>query len=261
MNIPTRKGKSIWRLIPILMGIAALTVFVSTLKTPPMHVSAHSGNIFSTACGVAAIDGNVNPAEWSSASTQTFQMVSPGGAPPFTATLYVMNSGNDLYLGIAINDDEFSTYGEFLPAGDGFRIDFDNDHSGALFALHDDVLGIFAGAPQFEDSYIVGNPVSSSSAPDVNGGGTSDGAGAASRVGDLNHFELKHPLCSGDSLDYCLHPSDTIGFRLEYLDAQGDGSFGSSQFFPGQEDTSEADIVISPCSLPDFLVYLPLLMK
>ena len=261
MNIPTRKGKSIWRWIPMLLGIAAITVIVSILKTPSSHVSAHSGNIFGPACGMATINGNVDPAEWSSASTQTFQMVSPGGAAPFTTTLYVMNGGNYLYLGITINDDEFSTHGTYLPKGDGFRIDFDNNHSGALFTLHDDVLGIFAGAPQFEDSYIVGNPVSSSSAPDVNGGGTSDGAGVASRVGDLNHFELKHPLCSGDLLDYCLHPGDTIGFRLEYLDAQGDESFGGSQFFPGQGDTSEADIVIGQCSVADFFVHLPIMMK
>jgi hypothetical protein len=260
MNIPTRKGKSIWRWIPMLLGIAAITVIVSILKTPPSHVSAHSGNIFGPACGEATIDGIVTPAEWSSASTQTFQMVSPGGAAPFTATLYVMNGGNYLYLGITINDDEFSTIGTWLPNGDGFRIDFDNDHGGTLFARYDDVLGMSAGAPQFEDGYIY-DEVNHSSQADVKGGGTSNGTGAASRVGDLNHFELKHPLCSGDFLDYCLHPGDTIGFRLEYLDAQGDGSFGGSQLFPGQGNTSEADIVIGQCSVADFFVHLPLLMK
>jgi hypothetical protein len=260
MNIPTRKGKSIWRWIPLLLGIAALTIIVSTLKTPPSHVSAHSGNIFGPACGKATIDGNVDPAEWSSASTQTFQMNSPNIATPLTASLYVMNSADTLYLGITINDDEFSTYAEFLPAGDGFRIDFDNDHSGSLFALYDDVLGVSAGAPQFGDGYIY-DEVNHSSQADVLGGGTSDGTGAASRVGDLNHFEFKHPLCSGDSLDFCLHPGDTIGFRLEYLDARSDGSFGGTLLFPGFENTSEADIVIGQCSMADFFIHLPLLMK
>jgi hypothetical protein len=260
MNIPTRKGKTIWHWIPMLLGIAALTVIVSTLETPPRHVSAHSGDIFGPACGEATIDGHVDPAEWSSASSQTFQMNSPNIATPLTATLNVMNSADTLYLGITINDDEFSTYAEFLPAGDGFRIDFDNDHGGSLFTLNDDVLTLSAGLPQFSDNYIY-VVVTQSTENDALGGGTSDGAGAANRVGDLNHFELEHPLCSGDSLDYCLHPGDTIGFRLEYLDAQGDGSFGGTLLFPGFEDTSEADIVIGQCSVADFFVHLPLLLK
>ena len=95
----------------------------------------------------------------------------------------------------------------------------------------------------------------------MNGGGVSNGSGAAGRIGNLNHFELRHPLCSGDTLDFCLHPGDVIGFRLEYLDAQGDGSFGSSQLFPGGGATSEADIVIGACSSPDFFIYLPFLRK
>jgi hypothetical protein len=260
MNIATWKGKPIWLLISILLAIAAFTVLILNLKYSPIYVSAHSGDTFGPACGAAILDGNVNSVEWSSASTQTFQMYSPGSADPFTATLYVMNSGYYLYLGIAINDDEFSTIGTWLPQGDGFRIDFDNDHSGSLFALGDDVLDIFAGSPQFEDDYIY-NPATQSATSDVDGGGTSDGVGAASRVGKLNHFELRHPLCSGDSLDFCLHPTDTVGFRLEYLDAEADGSFGGSQLFPGSGNTSEADIVIGQCSIPDLFVYLPLIKK
>jgi hypothetical protein len=187
-------------------------------------------------------------------------MYSPGAAGPFTATLYVMNSGYDLYLGITINDDEFSTVGTWLPQGDGFRIDFDNDHSGSLFALGDDVLDIAAGSPQFGDAYIY-NEATKSARSDVEGGGTADGAGSASRVGGLNHFELRHPLCSGDSLDFCLHPGDTVGFRLEYLDAQADGSFGGSQLYPGAGNTAEADIVIGQCSVATWFVYLPLTRK
>ena len=260
MNIATRKGKPIWFLTSILLAIAAVTVLILNLKYSPIYVSAHSGDIFGPACGAAFLDGNVNSVEWSSASTLTFQMISPSAADPFTATLYVMNSGYYLYLGMVINDDEFSTVGTWLSQGDGFRMDFDNDHSGSPFALGDDVLSIYAGFPQFGDRYISNLPKSATS--DVNGGGTSDGVGAASRVSDLNHFELRHPLCSGDSLDFCLHTADTVGFRLEYLDAEADGSFGGSQYFPGSSSTSEADIVIGQCSLPDLpFYYLPLIKK
>jgi hypothetical protein len=260
MNVATWKGKPIWLLITMLLAITAFTVLILNLKCSPIYVSAHSGGTFGPACGAAILDGNISSVEWSSASTQTFQMYSPSTADPFTASLYVMNSGYYLYLGITINDDEFSTLGEYLPHGDSFRIDFDNDHSGSLFALEDDVLSISAGSPQFRDRYIY-NPPASSTRSDVDGGGTLDGVGAASRVGDLNHFELRHPLCSGDSLDFCLHPADTVGFRLEYLDAEADGSFGGSQFFPGLGNTSEADIAIGQCSILDLFVYLPLIKK
>ena len=92
----------------------------------------------------------------------------------------------------------------------------------------------------------------------MDGGGSSDGAVAASRVGDLNHFEIKHPLCSGDEKDFCLLPGGVVGFRLEYLDAEGDGSFGGSFRYPGSSDTDQADIVISVCNIPDLYIYLPL---
>jgi len=260
MGVTTRKSGPMWLFISVPPAILAYMALISILRYSPIAVSAHSGDIFGPACGTASLDGSVNAVEWSSASTQTFQMHSPGGADPFTATLYVMNSGYYLYLGISINDDEFSTVGTWLPQGDSFRIDFDNDYSGSLFALGDDVLDIFAGSPQFEDDYIY-NPATKSATSDVDGGGTSDGVGAASRVGDLNHFELRHPLCSGDTLDFCLHPHDVVGFRLEYLDAEADGSFGGSQLYPGSGNTSEADIVIGTCSIPDLFIYLPLIQK
>lgn len=260
MRITTSKSKSIGLLIIMLLTAAAFTVLVLSLIRTPLPVSARSADIFGPACGAAILDGKVNPAEWSSAAKQTFVMNSPGGAPPFTATLYVMNSGSTLYMGITIDDDEFSTYAEFLPQGDGLRIDFDNDHSGSLFALKDDVLIVSAGAPQFGDDYI-NIDQAQSAMPDASGGGTLDGSGAATRVGSLNHFEWRHPLCSGDSLDFCIHPNSTVGFRLEYLDAQADGSFGSNQFFPALGNTSEADIVIGQCSVPDLFIYLPLITK
>ena len=260
MNVATGQGKAGWLLIGMLLTIAACTVVMLNAQYLPMDVSANSGETFGPACGAAILDGNINPGEWSSASRQTFQMTNSGSADPFTATLYVMNSGYYLYLGITINDDEFTTQGQYLPEGDEFRIDFDNDHSGSLFALGDDNVCISAGSPQFQDQHIYSLP--KSCRLDVEGGGTSDGTGAASRVGDQNHFELRHPLCSGDSLDFCLSPTHTVGFRLEYLDAEADGGFGSSQFFPGSGNASEASIVIAgECSNLDSFVYLPLVKK
>lgn len=258
MQLIMRQSTSLW--IGTLLALTAGAFFVSGQPGSPEPVSAHSGDIFGPACGAATIDGQLDRGEWDQAATQTFQMLVSSGAPPFTATLHVMNSRNYLYLGLTLNDDEFSLTGQYLAYGDTLRIDFDNDHSGALFALSDDMLDLHAGLPQFTDSYIVGEPTDSSSAADVAGGGTADGAGVASRVLQRNHFELKHPLCSGEPLDYCLQPGDTLGFRLEYLDAEADGSFGSAQFFPGSASVSEADIVIGQCAA-EATLYLPLIMK
>jgi hypothetical protein len=172
-----------------------------------------------------------------------------------------MNSANNLYLGITIDDDEFSTVGQFLSKGDGFRIDFDNDHSGTLFALGDEVIGSNAGQPQFNDRFIDGSPVPSSTGEDVDNGGTIDGSSVAGRINNKNHFEIEHPLCSGDSLDFCLNSSDVVGFRLEYLDAEANGDFGGSYRFPGELNTSEADIVIGDCDIPDMYTYIPAILK
>ncbi len=252
MDRPLGRSTSVRLLIAVALAVAALAILVSNRQPSPTFASARSTAVFGPACGAPTIDGVVDPVEWSGASTQTFQMVG-GSGTPFTATLYVMNGGYYLYMGITINDDEFTPLGQYLPTGDTFRIDFDNDHSGSLFAMGDDVLIVSAGLSQFEDEYLYNLPHAAQ--PDVLGGGTPDGAGAASRVGGLNHFELRHPLCSGDSLDFCLHPTDIVGFRLEYLDAEADGSFGGSQFFPGVSAT--ADIVVGQCSVADFFVYLP----
>jgi hypothetical protein len=172
-----------------------------------------------------------------------------------------MNDMQFLYLGLTVNDDEFTPMGEFLPHGDGFLFNFDNDHNGVLFELEDDVLSVNAGLPQFLDNYIVGMPAPTSNQPDPDGGGTQDGTGAASRISNLNHFELKHPICSSDSLDFCLQPGDVVGFQVTYFDAEGDGSFGGIHFFPGSSDTDTADIVIGDCTIPDLIVFLPVVLR
>ncbi|MEA3439481.1 MAG: hypothetical protein U9R58_04290 [Chloroflexota bacterium] len=241
----------------VVLPVIVPVILVSLILITPQQAFAVTRDTYVPACGLPVIDGEVQPLEWNAAYTQTVQLHSGSVSEPFTATVRVMNAAANLYLGITIDDDEFTTKGEFLDEGDGFRIDFDNDHGISLFALNDDVLNASAGLPQFRDSYIKGMPAPSSSADDVDGGGSNDGQAAASRVGNLNHFEIKHPLCSGDEKDFCLLPGDLVGFRLEYLDAEGDGSFGGSFLYPGSSDTDQADIIISVC----IYNYLPLTLN
>ena len=247
-------------LIPSLILSAVAELFL-TNYTQPKSAAAHSSDVFGPACGKPLIDGEVLPGEWNTASQQTFIMVNGTETEQLTTTLHVMNSANNLYLGITIDDDEFSTVGQFLSKGDGFRIDFDNDHGGTLFTVGDEVLGTTAGVPQFQDSFIDGDPVPTSAEEDIDNGGTIDGSSVASRVGINNHFELAHPICSGDSLDFCLKKGDVVGFRLEYLDAEANGDFGGTSFFPGTLNTSEADIIIGDCSVADIDTYIPIIMK
>ncbi len=260
MNYPPRILRSILFLLLPSLILLVFVEFAIHISSQPKSVAAHTGEVFGPACGKPTIDGEVNSGEWSTASQKTFFM--QGANPtPLTATLYVMNSANNLYLGITIDDDEFSTVGQFLSKGDGFRIDFDNDHSGTLFALGDEVIGSNAGQPQFNDRFIDGSPVPSSTGKDIDQGGTIDGASVAGRINNKNHFEIEHPLCSGDSLDFCLNSSDVVGFRLEYLDAEANGDFGGSYRFPGELNTSEADIVIGDCDIPDMYTYIPAILK
>lgn len=258
MDIPTRKGTFTWSTIAIILIIAGLTISIVLLIASPIQVAALAAEPIVAGCGTATMDGVIDPVEWSGATRITSQMINLAG-DPFTIDLYVMNSGVDLYMAIAIDDDEFTPVGQYLPYGDGLRIDFDNDFSGTLFALYDDVLGIYAGGPQFEDQYIYNDETHSCDVDEL-GGGLQNGAGAAGRVGDFNHFELKHPLCSGDTLDFCIKAESSIGFRLEYFDAEGNGDFGGSQYYPGSTDTSEAEIVISECTTYIY-TFLPLLSK
>jgi hypothetical protein len=246
----------------VFLVIAALAVFIVVPSAAPMRVSASSVDVFGPACGSATIDGKIYGAEWSGASAKTFTMVRGAGGDGFTVTMRVMNSKRNLYLGMAINDDEFSTYGEFLPLGDGFVFIFDDDLSGSVIELNNNVLSLAAGFPQFGDGYIYDTQVGSSQA-DVLGGGWAAGSGAASRTNNLNQFELIFPLCSGDSLDFCLHPGDTTGFRMEYLDAQANGDFGGTMFYPNTGGTSEAQIKIGTCSASEESIstFLPLIHR
>ena len=211
---------------------------------------------------MAVIDGHIDPAEWSGAPAIPATFVSTGSAAPLAATIRVMNGARYLYLGMSIADDELSLVGQYLVGGDQFRIDFDNDHGGALFAVGDDVVSVKAAPPRFEDSHVDGDPSPTSAGDDVEAGGTDDGSGAASRQGGMNHYEVRHPLCSGDALDFCLKPGDVVGVRFEYLDAEGDGSYGGSRFFPGNLDTSIADIRVGVCpSIADLDLFLPRLLR
>jgi hypothetical protein len=242
-------------LLVTTLALMALTTLSLLVKKSPITVSANTGVILPTGCGVANVNGVVNPAEWIGAAIQDITLTSTSSGAHLTATLSIMNSATDLYMGITISDADFITQAEYLPMGDSFRIDFDNDHNGTRYTAGDDVLIVGAGEPHFGDAFIYTTTYSTAKYDTVNAG-TLDGTGAASRVTDLNHFELVHPLCSGDIYDFCLHAGITVGFQLEYMNARAGQMFVSYRY-PGPPWEDMSDIVIGPCQI----IYLPLIRK
>jgi len=81
-------------------------------------------------------------------------------------------------------------------------------------------------------------------------------------MGRVNATALNpsYALCSEDTLDFCIKAESSIGFRLEYFDAEENGEFGGSQFYTGSTDTSEVELVISECATYLY-TFMPLLSK
>ncbi len=242
-----------------ITGLSLALAFILMGKIQANVFASPNTVVFGPACGQALIDGDIQSLEWSSAYSQTFRMFS--STEPFTATLYVMNGASNLYMGLIINDDEFTTQGKYMQDGDTLRIDFDNDNNGSLFTADDDVLSVFAAPPQYQDGHIL-ETSKSTSKDDTEYGGKMNGKGAASRIGDWNHLELIHPLCSGDIKDFCLSPGNIVGFRLEYLDTEGMELNPISHLYPGTTQTDVAEIIIGDChTILDNYVFIPLMLK
>lgn len=197
----------------------------------------------------------VDPVEWIGAATQVITLINPSSEAYVTATLSIKNSATDLYMGITISDLNFITQSGYLPMGDLFRFDFDNDHNGTRYSVNDDVLSVGANEPHFDDRFIDTNG-NASATKDTYSGGTLDGVGAASRVTYLNHFELAHPLCSSDTHDFCLHAGDVVGFQMEYMDARDYQNYVAYRY-PGPPWEAMSDIVIGSCQI----IHLPVILK
>lgn len=232
-----------------------LLVLLPLNSPSPIAVLASDTAPIELVCGVTTVDGVIQPGEWPLDAAQLVSLLGSQGER--SATIYMMNSHDTLYLGIEVDDDELSETGLFLPNGDYVRIDFDNDGGGLPFTLGEEVLSASAAAPHFFDQHLAILPGSTTA--DIDAGGTSDGSAAVSRVDQRNHFELQHPLCSGDALDVCLQAGDIFSLRLEYLDAQTDEIYGGSYFYP--EYSSTVFLQVSECTATERIVYLPLSLK
>ncbi|HMK84062.1 MAG TPA: hypothetical protein VK503_10120 [Candidatus Bathyarchaeia archaeon] len=219
-----------------------LLILVSVLLIPYPHnplqlASAGSGPTLS-AWGTAIVDGVISPGKYGSCITNSLPNV--GYAFRFCETNDVVN----LYLALEVADTTNNAH-------DSFYIYFDNNHSGVIApcisGTTDEALVMNGAVPgMFVDS----NYCHSGTTSTVEDDAVQNGVGIRKTGGLGSVYEISHPLCSGDSRDFCLHFGDTVGWCFAYFDetANNGGSFPNNclgpMYFSG-DATSFGNIVIA----------------
>ncbi len=219
---------------------------VATSGTLTPAASATFDVIFTlSGFGAATIDGAFGAGEWDNAGRIDFLAnLPPDDGGGTTATmLLVMNDATNLYLALKITRSSFggatNPVFEFDNNGDGVRDEGDDSFGMAV--------GTFLPV-EFRDVFRTTQPPCPSGSVcgflDVDVGGTTDGAAAASNDGSFTYIEISHPLDSSDDAhDFSLASGDIAGFtlslRLFSLDTNC--SFGSDCFADTDFPTSPSN--------------------
>ena len=215
---------------PLILSILLLA---SILLVP--GIKAHDGTEFEAYTSTApTMDGVINDDEWADASTTTFSL------PEGEVTIYVMNDRRSLFIAAKVAD---NTLDEVVNVAlDIFTIDFDGRHDGQEFTVGEDTISIGA-RNRIGDGFVgPGLDILDDSQIDVDG--------MVGRIGNFNHFEISHPIDSGDANDIAASYGQTIGARFIFFDQSGSDNAVIS-VFPlnvGADDSSQsqwADITIA----------------
>ena len=215
---------------PLILSVLLLA---SILLIP--GIRAHGGTEFEAYTPNApTMDGVINDLEWEDAATTTFSH------PEGEVTIYVMNDRRSLYIAAKVAD---NTLDEVVNVAlDIFTIDFDGRHDGQEFNVGEDTISIGA-RNRIGDGFV---------GPDLNiiDDSQIDVDGMVGRQGNFNHFEISHPIDSGDANDIAASYGQTIGARFIFFDASGSAKAVISEFPLGVEadDNSQsqwADIIIA----------------
>ena len=187
-----------------VLAIALLTVLaLGTTYIPVTFAQAPSRTVFSAwASQEPIMDGKIDDSEWASASKVTFINKYAG-----ESTIYVMNDAKNLYFALKIRDTNLAdVIGQF----DQVVIDFHMPDDGKPYGQGDDLIGC-APPRTFDDSNNLGQDRFSADRQ-------IDGECAVTRIGDYNHFELRHPFNSGDQQDMALGAGGTAAVRFVIFD-------------------------------------------
>jgi hypothetical protein len=122
-----------------------------------------------------------------------------------------MNDRRFLYIAAKVSDNSLD---EVVNVGlDIFTIDFDVRHDGTEFNVGEDTISIGA-RNRYGDAFV-------GPALDILDDAQIDVDGMVGRIGNYNHFEIVHPLDSGDANDIAAEYGDTIGARFILFDESG----------------------------------------
>jgi hypothetical protein len=194
-----------YRILPLNVLLLVLIVSASCAIVAVPEARAGSGFTLSAyTSATPTIDGNIEASEWVDAATAAIGPFGPGNI--YSGTLYMMNDGVNLYIGVIIQGDID------LSSNDNVRFYFDNDNGGEMNREpgDDDIINQGTGT-------VIGDIFSDGTFDqwDTLFGGTNDGQIASSRQGSLNMFELSHPLDDDDDAhDFSLSAGQTGGFAL-----------------------------------------------
>lgn len=195
--------------------VVFLLIFEYPIITSVGPVQSLSSSLSAFSRVGANIDGILGATEWGQASKVNFSgWVSTW--PSFNGTIYEMNDATYLYLGLQValpshNDTAAST---------SVYITFDNG-SVSTYQSPLDQIG-YSGTPEpwwngsstYDGVAISGDGVCCVGYLDSQFGGTNDVVGAATSDGRYAYVEIRHPLCSGDSSDFCLQTGERVNFYL-----------------------------------------------
>lgn len=182
------------------ISLCLLIVLALSVASPTAY--AQERTVFSAwASREPTIDGNIEDDEWASAHKVTFN--SKYGE----STIYVMNDATNLYFALKIRD---TNLGDIIGQFDQVVIDFHLPDDGSPYGAGDDLIGC-APPRSFDDSHNLGNDVFSADRQ-------VDGECAVTRIGNFNHFELRHPFNSGDPQDIALGYGQSVAVRFVIFD-------------------------------------------
>lgn len=175
-----------------------LTAFTTTIITTTVESATLPPHV---GIGTATIDGIIEAGEWDDAASSSFFLLDNGSGEMVPATLYTMNNEGNLYVALVIergdvNFSESATLyldynnNDVLDDGDdALRLSRTFSASSAQFVTRFvDSYGAFCDGERCELQL-----------PDVEDGGTNDGAGAVVNDGTSVVFEWVHPLNSPDT--------------------------------------------------------------
>ena len=197
-------------LVAAVLAAAVLPGVALAHHSPPVLYTA------ATAVTTPTIDGTIAAGEWTDTPSYAATFA---GAP---GTVRFKHDAGFLYAALTVTDD--------IGTSKSMGIFFDDDHDGVKDPGEDVMLG-FSTPFSFGADYYFSTAGSSgathyadtgSDATNPPGGGSDDIVGAGEVVGPNVTFELRHPLCSEDTVhDFCLTPGDSVGLfkvSVEFTD-------------------------------------------